>query len=279
MINLETVGTDLEIAGVGLWSPYFSDWGCFVDALRTGQWQQDAKLQPDLIPPRERRRAPLSVKLAVETMSQACVMAQVDPGQAAVVFSSAMGDIEITDYMCRTLAAPPRLISPTKFHNSVHNATTGYWSIVSQTHAATNAVSAYQYTAPTALLEAIIQASEEPAPVLLVAQEMAAVGPLFNACPSLQPFSMALLITRSGFCNNPLASIGFDVQHTPSEWPPLPVALDAQLSSNFGAKLLPLAVALAALKNTHTGPVGSIDFPLNADSSLRISLSGTEGPE
>jgi len=267
------IATDLEIAGIGLWGPYFSDWGSFVVSLKTGDWPDDAMLQPDLIPPRERRRAPLSVKLAVETMSQACEMAHLDPGQAAVVFSSAMGDIEITDYMCKTLVAPPRLISPTKFHNSVHNATTGYWSIVSQTHAATNAVSAYQYTAPAALLETLIQAAEEPAPVLLVAQEMAAVGPLYAACPSTQPFSMALLITRKGHCAKPLASIGFEVQPSAVNWPLLPAALDEQLGSNFGAKLLPLAAALAAKDATYARSGGGICFPLNADLSLNIKLS------
>ena len=266
--------TDLEIAGIGLWSPFFSNWRVFTEALKTGQWHDEAKLQPDLIPPRERRRAPLSVKLAVETMSQACEMAQVDPGQPAVVFSSAMGDIQITDYMCKTLAAPPRMVSPIKFHNSVHNATTGYWSIVSQTHAATNAVSAYQYTAPAVLLEALIQAAEEPAPVLLVAQEMATVGPLHVACPSRNPFSMAVLITRKGVCANPMASIGFDVQTNASNWPELPDGLTAPLGTNFGAKLLPLAAALANLHKPAKSAPDKLSFPLNADLGLNIKLSG-----
>ena len=265
--------TELEIAGVGLWSPYFANWECFTGALLSGQWSDDARLQPDLIPPRERRRAPLSVKLAVETMSQACEMAQADAGQAAVVFSSAMGDIQITDYMCKVLAAPPRMVSPTKFHNSVHNATTGYWSIVSQTHAATNAVSAYQYTAPTALLETLIQATEEPAPALLVAQEMASVGPLHYACPSLHPFSMALLIARKGVYAKPLASIGFDVQNEVSDWPSLPEGLEKPLASNFGARLLPLAVALANAKSAKASTASESTFPLNAHASLRINLS------
>lgn len=206
-------------------------------------------------------------------------MGQADPGQAAVVFSSAMGDIQITDYMCRTLAVPPRLVSPTKFHNSVHNATTGYWSMVSQTHAATNAVSAYLYTAPVALLEALIQAAEEPAPVLLVAQEMAAVGPLYAACPILHPFSMALLITRSGFCDNPLATIGFEVLQAASAWPPLPAALHDPLSSNFGAKLLPLAVLLSRPETVRSRAGCDLDFPLNAGASLRINLSSITQPQ
>lgn len=266
--------TELEIAGIGLWSPYFSDWNGFVSSLKSGQWPDGAKLQPDLIPPRERRRAPLSVKLAVETMSQACSMADINPGQAAVVFSSSMGDIQITDYMCKTLAAPPRMISPTKFHNSVHNATTGYWSMVSQTHAATNAVSAYQYTAPVALLEALIQAVEEVAPVLVVAQEMATVGPLHASCPSTQPFSMAFLIARRGYCRDPLASIGFEVSPVSSSWPVLPAPLTEYLGSNFGAALLPMAVALAESMKPNSRPADKLSFPLNSDSSLTINLRG-----
>ena len=264
---------ELEIAGVGIWSPFFSGWPVFVHGIKTGNWQEDAKLQPDLIPVRERRRAPLSVKLAVESMSQACIMADIDPGSAAVVFSSAMGDIQITDYMCKVLAAPPRMVSPIKFHNSVHNATTGYWSMVSKTHAATNAVSAYQYTAPVALLEAAIQAYEEPAPVLLVAQEMASVGPLYAACPSRQPFSMALLLTQKGQTAKPLATLSFEARQQAVSWPDVPAELHEELGSNFGAKLMPLAVTLArGMSNQNLEPA-NMEFPMNESTSLAITLS------
>lgn len=265
--------TELEIAGVGIWSPFFSDWAAFVQGVSKQSWQEGARLQPDLIPAMERRRAPLSVKLAVESMSQACSMAQMDAAQAAVVFSSAMGDIQITDYMCKTLAIPPRLISPTKFHNSVHNATTGYWSIVSQTHAATNAVSAFEFTAPMALLEAAIQAIEEPAPVLVVAQEMATVGPLELSCPSRHPFTLALLLTKTGQSSNPLAIMGFEARQQAVEWPQLPAELDEALGSNFGARLLPLAVELAKGSTGNSPSRSMLEFPLNSSSSLAITLT------
>lgn len=264
---------ELEVAGVGIWSPFFSDWAAFIQGVTTRNWQQDAKLQPDLIPARERRRAPLSVKLAVESMSQACSMAHMDPAQAAVVFSSAMGDIQITDYMCKTLVAPPRLISPTKFHNSVHNATTGYWSILSKAHTATNAVSAYEFTAPVALLEAAIQASQEPAPVLLVAQEMATVGPLEVACPARHPFTLAVLLTKKGQSGKPLAVVRFEARQQVVEWPALPADLDAALGSNFGARLMPLAVELAKVSTGDSPSSSTLEFPINSSSSLAITLS------
>ena len=53
----------------------------------------------------------------------------IDPADLAVVFSTAMSDMRTNDYMCRVLVDTPGAVSPTKFHNSVNNAATGYWSI------------------------------------------------------------------------------------------------------------------------------------------------------
>jgi hypothetical protein len=56
------------------------------------------------------------------------------------VFASAHGDLSINDYMCGTLASDPTVLSPTKFHNSVHNAAVGYWTIGVGCMAASNSV-------------------------------------------------------------------------------------------------------------------------------------------
>ena len=66
-----------------------------------------------------------------------------------------------------TLADAPRMVSPTKFHNSVHNASTGYWSIATGSHFAANAISAYADTVAASLLEGAVQAVEEDLPVLV----------------------------------------------------------------------------------------------------------------
>ena len=265
--------TELDIAGIGIWSPFFSNWQAFCDGMNDGQWQSEAQLRPGLIPARELRRSPQSVKMAVEVLSQACGMVKLDPAAMAVVFSSSMGDIQITDYLCRILAETPGLVSPTRFHNSVHNATTGYWSIASQAHAPTNAVSAYAYTAPMALFEAAVQALEEEAPVLVVCQEMAAPEALHFACPSDQPFSMALLLTRPGYYAQAMASMRIDVHPGTVEWPELPGSLKAWFEGNFGARLLPLIAAMASV-GSGSAPEGfSFEFPLSFRSVLGVSLN------
>lgn len=263
----------LEIAGLGVWSTNFSSWKAFSNGINTGTWQAEAVLQPTMIPARERRRAPQSVKLAVEVMTQACEMAGLDPAGTAAVFSSAMGDMQITDYLCRTLATTPAAVSPTRFHNSVHNATTGYWSIAAASNAATNAVSAYNYTAPMAFLEAAIQSLEDQSPVLLVTQEMAAPKALHSTCPSDQAFSAAILLTPTGMNSKPVASVEFDISETTSNWPELPDDLRHGLQSNFGARLVPLLAAIAVNSQAkNTRPV-NLEFPLTPVSSLELSVT------
>lgn len=265
--------TELELVSIGIWSPLFPDWQSFSNGVNGGEWQESNLLKPEMIPPRERRRAPQSVKMAVEVLDQACNSAGIDPGDAAVVFSSALGDMAITDYMCRILASHPRLVSPTKFHNSVHNATTGYWSIASHSHAPTNAVSAHEYTAPMAFLEAACQAAEDDMPVLLVTQEMAAPDALRVTCPSNMPFSMAMLLTKPGGCDSALASMSFGVSARTIDPPALSGDLGQSLSTNFGAVMLPLAMAVADKAFTRVEDPVNFEFPLAAVSCLSVELN------
>lgn len=257
----------VDIVGLGAWSPSFADWSSFCTGLRSGEWSTDVVLQPELIPPRERRRAPQLVKMAIEVMDQACKMAAMSPDDVAVVFSSAMGDMQITDYLCRALAETPKLISPTRFHNSVHNAAPGYWSITTGAFTPATAVSAYEHTSTMAFLEAAIQVVEENTPVVLVTQEVAAPLPLFDTCPSEQAFSAALLIAPPGFGDSKACSLEFSVSEGAQEWPPLEPRLSAEFGGNFGARLLPLLAAIAAgEQSVH------FDFPLSEFSTLSLAL-------
>lgn len=286
--------TELDILGVGAWSPYFSNWSEFSSGLATGDWQQSTRLQPDLIPARERRRAPQSVRMAVEVMHQSCEMAALPPDEVATVFSSSMGDMEITDYMCRTLADNPRAMSPTKFHNSVHNASTGYWSIATQSHCPANAVAADIYSASMAFLDGAIQASEENIPVLVVTQEMAAPSPLLNTCAAKHPFSAAFLIApkkwppekrapkkrapnaRDAACSEPIASLRFAVSKEKVVGPALPADLQELLKSNTAALMLPLLSALVAgASGSASETVDPIQFkfPLSRNLCLNLSVS------
>jgi hypothetical protein len=115
------------VEGIGFWCNGLPDWPA-ARAYAKGAGLPDAapaRPSPQVLAPNERRRAPESVAVALEVALAACTDAQHDPATLASVFASTHGDLAITDYMCSTLVADPRALSPTRFHNSVHNAAAG----------------------------------------------------------------------------------------------------------------------------------------------------------
>lgn len=126
----------------------------------------------------ERRRAADGVLVALHVAEQAVAMAGADASQLASVFTSAHGDLAIVDALCRTLASDPLLLSPTRFHHSVHNAASGYWGIAVGSRAPSSALAGYQASAGAGWLEAMAQLADEQRPVLLVGFDTEATGPL-----------------------------------------------------------------------------------------------------
>jgi len=77
---------------------------------------------PALLPANERRRSGQAVRSALAVSTS-------PPTGIATVFASSSADGDTCHAICEQLAGEDRLISPTRFHNSVHNAPAGYWSI------------------------------------------------------------------------------------------------------------------------------------------------------
>jgi len=151
-----------------------------------------------MLAPTERRRAPDTVALALEVAQAACAAAGRDPKALASVFASTHGDLAISDYMCAELALPQPAISPTKFHNSVHNAGAGYWTIGTGCMAPSTALTAWHGTFAMGLLEAATQVHAEGEPVLLVAYDIEARGPMATVTHSRGLFGVALVLGPAG---------------------------------------------------------------------------------
>lgn len=184
------------LEGVGAWAPEWPNWPALRDWLRDEQapaGEDGGKPRPAVLSAGDRRRAPLGVLAAVEVASQATAMAQRDASRVPSLFASAHGDAEICDATCTTLAANPGELSPTRFHNSVHNAAGGYWTMATGCHAASNALTALSYTFAAALLEAVTLAHAQSTPVLMVAQDGPGHGPLAEVLASKRHFACALL--------------------------------------------------------------------------------------
>jgi hypothetical protein len=110
------------------------------------------------------------------------------------VFTSAHGDLPTTDALCTTLASAPLLLSPTRFHHSVHNAASGYWAIASGSTAASTALSAHSHSFALGLLEAASQCTTTGQAVLLVGYDTQAVGALTSVNRSQGLLAVALVL-------------------------------------------------------------------------------------
>lgn len=121
-----------------------------------------------LLPKALRRRAAMTTQMAVTAALHACELANADSGKITSVFASVGGEIQVTDALCRVLPDIHSPLSPTQFHNSVHNTTAGYWSIMNQCCAPTIAIAAAEDTFAMGLLEAWSQMQQSGESVLLV---------------------------------------------------------------------------------------------------------------
>jgi hypothetical protein len=92
------------------------------------------------------------------------------------------------------LASAERQLSPTRFHNSVHNAAAGYWSIATGATPASNALCAYDASFAAGLLEALTQVAIERTAVLLIAYDASYPEPLRTVRPIPDAFAVAMVL-------------------------------------------------------------------------------------
>lgn len=187
----------VAIEGVSFWASRLPGWDIARAVIRGEQAPPEAaspRPTTTLLAPTERRRAPDTVAVALEVAARACEASGRKPSDLPSVFASTHGDLAISDYMCATLATTPTLISPVKFHNSVHNAAAGYWSIGTGSLAPYTAISSYEYTFGEGLLEAATQVVCEQRPVLYVAFDIESKGPLATMASSRGLLGAALVL-------------------------------------------------------------------------------------
>lgn len=198
MTGQASVSLSAGIRGIGFWAPGLPDWSSACAFARDGQRPTGtaSRPSPQLLAPNERRRSPPTVAVALEVAQAACTHANCDPRTLPSIFASMHGDLAITDYMCATLVDTPQDISPTRFHNSVHNAAAGYWTIGTGCTRATTAISAFDATFAQGLLEALTQLATGTEAVLLVAYDGDSPGPLGPIENSHGLLGGALVLTR-----------------------------------------------------------------------------------
>ena len=224
-----------------------------------------ARPAPALLAANERRRAPDTVLLALEVADQASATSGLDRAALASVFASTHGDLAITDALCRTLASNPWLLSPTRFHHSVHNAASGYWAIGTGSRAPSTALSGGVSTFASAWVEAASQCLTRRQPVLLVLYDTEACGALVSVNSSRGLLAMAWVLSPTA---GPRSSWAVDwrlLQQAVAA-PAAQSAVAQALSANASAPALPLMEALALEQ------AATLAWPLSATLALQLEL-------
>jgi hypothetical protein len=210
------------------------------------QWQSTElpKLTPQLLPANERRRTTPYIKLALQVADEA----NIKDKQLPAVFASSNGDFQIANTICDTLTMQPKFISPTQFHNSVHNAPSGYWAIAAKSAAASTSISTGDSTYASGLLEAVTQVLSAQEDVLFVAYDYPAAAPLNKFSDVTEPFATACVLSLTKTASS-YAAIQLAITHESSEKSECANAsLNTLQKSNPIAESLPLLEALC-LKN------------------------------
>ena len=243
----------VKVSGIGLLGPGLISWAGGRALLQApGLWQAAATVvpAPNRLPATERRRAGLMVKASIVVADESLAGSDLDPSCLATVFSSSTGDPSNCHLLCEALAAPDRLVSPTRFTNSVHNAPAGYWHIAAQSRAASTSLAAFDASFAAGLLEAAVQCTATGQAVLLVACDVPYPEPLHTVRPVADVFAVALLLCPAAVA---AGGRGLSLQTVPSASSlasslitrcPHP-GLEAVRRGIPAARALPLLLALA----------------------------------
>lgn len=260
------------IEGIGVYAQGLQGWRdaqAVMRGERTRGAQPLARYKPALLPANERRRATDIVRIAFGACEDAIGERTGEARQLAAVFASSGGDYAVHDRICRTLLDDEPMVSPTLFHNSVHNAAAGYWSIATGAMAPSVSLSAFDDSVAAGLLEAMPLLEQDGLPCLLVCADCEVAGPMRRCRPIEESFACALWLAPERSANA-LASIEVTLhpQNT-AETACGDPGLERLRRNNPAARILPLLHLLAS------GGHGEVRLARSAGGSVRIDLGAT----
>ncbi len=193
--------TPLYVSGTGMWSPGYPstlDW-CKGEP-------SDACTRPDarLLEGALRRRATPLTRMAVEALDQAAMMAGTDASALPTVFATVHGEHSMAIALLGMMNRGEGKLSPTRFHNSVHNTAGGYASIATGNEQVSTTLTGGGEVVASALIEAAGILAERRGRVgLVLADEV--LQPPFHRADLGQPLALACILSADP--RNAIASI------------------------------------------------------------------------
>ena len=260
--------TELFISGIAMAAGGMPDWTIASEVLSGRKpWNAEPldRYKPELLPPNEKRRATDQIRLAFRVCEEILRAHPDAVREALTVFASSGGDYRIIDQICRMLCESERALSPTQFHNSVHNAAAGYWSIAAHSTQPSTSLSCHDFSFAAGLLEAAAMAADANKPVLLAVFDADIPQPILSKRNIAFPFAVALLLSTTK--NSPgSASIALQQCKITQATQCNDQRFEVLRSGNPAARALPLLELLARKQP------GSVELALPGTLALRLDV-------
>lgn len=160
-------------------------------------YQKDEQPVPHntILPARENRRASSTIHLSLHIAEKLQQQANMQPNEWRSVLASSDGDMDIFHSLSQSLSQEEPSVSPTLFHQSLHNSAAGYLHIAMQSQQASVSISAGNDTFSSGLLTAMIDLCTSRFPVLFVAYNMTSPMPVHNHHPIITWFGSGFIFT------------------------------------------------------------------------------------
>ena len=240
------------IKAIGIVAPGMKNWheaAAVLNNTRCYAAEPVAKKLDTLLPANETRRASRVTQLALSAAQQTGSADELS--QCLQIFSCANGDLSTFHQISMALAMDGRPVSPTRFHNSVHNAASGYWSIAIGAQTPSTSITAYNDSCSAGLLEAAVQLNssdnEQQRDCLLLCYDEVPPASFSSLVPITQEFSCALRLSQSA--DNALYQMDISINEAAANFQSAmkmsSQAMEALRQSNPQAMLLPLLDSMA----------------------------------
>lgn len=255
------------LEAVGIAAPGLIGWSAAQQVLNGSTPYASAEIPPyapALLPQNERRRATPTVRIAFQAAEDAVQASTIPAAKLATVFASSDADLNIIHRISLALTQTPRLVSPTDFHNSVHNAAAGYWSIAVGARAPSTTISAYDHSFAAGLAEAAMLVTVERRNTLLVAFDLPPPQPLFAKRPISCIAGVALVLTHARTERSMASLACVRTRETPTH-ATIPGLEDLRRGN-------PATAAIPLLELIARGQPGRVALPRADDATLTVEV-------
>ena len=179
------------VRGLGLWTPGFAN----PEAWCRGEFDPSVDApEVALLSGPLRRRATGLTRMAVEVLNQATRAAGCDVATAPIVWATSHGEHANAIKILGMMRSGEGKLSPTHFHNSVHNTASGYASIATGNCAPSTTLTGGAELVASAFLEAIchLEAGAEDVVVVLADEPLL---PPFDRGDGTAPLALAFCLS------------------------------------------------------------------------------------